>query len=250
MPSLGELAAHLAPLLDADRYAADGDPAGIWVASERPVRRLALRIEPGRAPYGWTDGLDAVLLHRPFGLWPARLPPDLGVLAYHRALDDELAIGSRAFASAMRLEVDDEPLRRDGTAIGLIGARDAPMPVSRMLGELAAAFGGWDEALNADDDRPVRRVALANAMTDALVRDAAARGAGLYLTGQVRGPARAAVAETGIAVVATGQSRAEAWGLREIGRQLARRWPELAIVDQTGVERSDAGSSDAGSSGG
>ena len=160
------------------------------------------------------------------------------MLAYHRALDDELALGSRAFARSMHLEVDDEPLRRDGRAIGLVGTRPASAPLSETLDELAAVFGGWDEALNVDSDRPVRRLALANAMTDALVRDAAARDADLYLTGQIRGPARAAVAQTGIAVVATGQGRAEAWGLREIGRQLAQRWPELTIVDQTGVEPS------------
>ena len=241
MPSLSELAAHLAPLLDAERYTREGDPAGVWIASERPVRQLALRLDAGRAPYTWAEGLDAVLLHRPFGLWPARLPPSLGVLAYHRALDDELAIGSRAFARSLGLDLDDEPLRRGGTAIGLVGTRPQPVALSDALDELGTAFGGWEETLNMDDGRPVRRVALANAMTDALVRNAAARDVDLYVTGQVRKPAREAVAQTGIAVVATGQSRAEAWGLREIGRQLVVRWPELAIVDQTGVERADVG---------
>lgn len=72
------------------------------------------------------------------------------------------------------------------------------------------------------------RVVAANAMTDALVREAAGRGADVYLTGQLRAPARAAVAQTGIGVVATGHHRAEEWGLRELARLLRERWPGLA----------------------
>ena len=58
-------------------------------------------------------------------------------------------------------------------------------------------------------------------MTEALVRDAAARGVGLYVTGQMRGPALAAVRQTGMRVVAVGQDRSERWGLRHLGRVLA-----------------------------
>jgi len=225
----------LATLLNAARYVREGDPAGIWIDSERPIRQLALRIEPGRIPYDWTEGLDAVLIHRPFGLWPARLPDGLGVLAYHRALDNELSIGSRPMAEALGLDLEADPLRRDGNAIGFIGILCQPQSLPDLLRQLEATFGGWDETLNAEIDRPIARIALANAMTNALVRDAVEREAALYLTGQVRGSARQAVAQTGIAVVAVGQDRAEAWGLREVGRRLRARWPELAIVDQTHV---------------
>ena len=239
-PTLSALADALAPALDAARHAREGDPAGVWIASERPVRRLGLRLDAGRPPYAWAEGLDAVVVHRPFGLWPARLPERLGVLAYHRSLDESLAIGSTALADALGLTLDAEPLRRDEREVGRVGTLPDPAPLAAVLDRLDGEFRGHEEALGTDEDRPVARVALMNAMTDALVRDAARRGAGLYLTGQVRGPGRAAVAATGLAVLAVGQDRAEAWGLREIGRRLRARWPALEVVDQTGVERPDA----------
>ena len=67
-------------------------------------------------------------------------------------------------------------------------------------------------------------------MNDALIREAADRGAGLYLTGQYRTPAQAAVNETGIAVAAVGHCRSEAWGLRALADVLRERWPELVIL--------------------
>ena len=234
-PSISDLADALAIPLRAPRYAGEGDPAGIWIDSGRPVRQLAIRLDPGRVPYDWAEGLDAVLIHRPFGLWPAHLPDGLGVLAYHRALDDELSIGSRPMANALALDLDAEPLRRDGNAIGFMGTLNPPLEPSALFRQLESTFGGWEQELNTDSDRAISRIALVNAMTDALVRDAARRNADLYLTGQVRGPARQAVAETGLAVIAVGQDRAEAWGLREMGRWLSERWPELAVVDQTRV---------------
>lgn len=234
-PTLSDLARELAPLLNADRYAREGDPAGVWMASDRPIRQLAIRLEAGRVPYDWAEDVDAVLIHRPFGLWPARLPDGLGVLAYHRALDTELAIGSLPMADTLDLAIDESPLRRDGNVIGFVGTLRHPAPLPHVLRQLEVTFGGSEEALNTEGERPVKRIALVNAMTDALIRDAATRKADLYLTGQVRGPARQAVDQAGIAVVAVGQDRAEAWGLREIGQRLRTRWPELAIVDQTGT---------------
>ena len=71
-------------------------------------------------------------------------------------------------------------------------------------------------------------------MTDALVREAAARGAGLYVTGQMRGPAAEAVRLTGMRVVAVGQERSERWGLRYVARTLVEAFPGLDVVDLDG----------------
>ncbi len=82
-----------------------------------------------------------------------------------------------------------------------------------------------------DGDRAaIARVAVVGAMTDALVREAAGRGADLYVTGQLRMPAGAAVTETGLAVVAVGHGRSEVWGLRALGEALRERWPGLRVV--------------------
>ncbi|HEX9950520.1 MAG TPA: Nif3-like dinuclear metal center hexameric protein [Rubricoccaceae bacterium] len=224
-PTLADLAAALAPHVDAERYHAEGDPAGVWIASDRPVRRLGLRLDAGRAPYGWlSKDIDALLVHRPFGLWPARLPAGLGVLAVHHALDDLFATGHNpALARTLGLALDDEPLRRDGRVIGMVGTvEDAETRV-------VAAFGGAEAT--AGEPEASGRVAVVGAMTEALVRDAAERGVGLYVTGQMRQPAMAAVRETGMRVVAVGQGRSERWGLRYVGGLLAAAFPGLTVVD-------------------
>ena len=229
-PTVHDLADRLAPVLDRERYHREGDPAGVWIASDRPVRRLGLRLEAGRAPFGWAEGLDAVLIHRPFGLWPARLPPGLGVVAVHRALDDRASVGhTPALAAALGLDPDPEPLVRGGNAVGLVG-RLAAAPLAEAVGRVEAELGGSEDALG-DGPEAVEAVALVGAMTDELVREAAERGVGLYVTGQLRKPARAAVQETGLKVLAVGQDRAEAWGLRWLGRLVRAEWPQVEVVE-------------------
>lgn len=228
MPTVHALADALAPVLDRDRYHRDGDPAGVWVASDREVRRLGLRLDAGPPPYTWSDGLDALLIHRPYGLWPARLPHGLGVLAVHRALDECLSVGTDpALASALGLVLDEEPLYRDGRTVGHVGRRRQSM--GEAVASVEAALGGADETLGVGPEA-VEAVALVSAMTAELVTDAAARGVGLYVTGQIRKPAIQAVAAYGIRVLAVGQDRAEAWGLRRLGVLIRERWPEVEVV--------------------
>ena len=230
MPTLQDLADHLAPTLDRERYHREGDSAGVWLASDRPVRRLVLRLEAGRAPFDWAEGMDAALVHRPFGLWPARLPDGLGVLAVHRALDDHASVGhTPALARALGLTPDPEPLMRGGNAVGLVG-RWAPASLADAVGRVERELGGSENALG-DGPETVEAVALVGAMTDELVRQAAERGAGLYVTGQLRKPAQQAVEETGVRVLAVGQDRAEAWGLRWLGRLIREEWPGVEVVE-------------------
>ncbi len=234
MPTAREIADHLAPHLDRARYHRDGDPAGVWIDSERSVRRLGLRLDAGRPPYRWTDDLDAVLIHRPFGLWPARLPDGLGVIAAHRALDDRFSVGHNpALAAALGLMPDGAPLLYKERTIGLVGRWPQPLPGAEAEARLAAELGelGRTAAVLGPTPETVEAVALMGAMTEALVLEAAERGAGLYVTGQLRHPAREAVKRTGMRVLAVGQDRAEAWGLRHLGRLIRERWPEIELVE-------------------
>lgn len=231
MPSLSDLAAALARPLDAARYAAEGDPNGIWLASDRAVQRLGVRLDGGRPPYAWAEGLDAVVLHRPFGLWPARLPDGLGVLAYHRALDRRLAPGlDPAFADALGLALDEEPLRRDGAVVGYVGSWRAPLPCPDAVVRIERLLGG-SEASDGAEPASVARVALVEAMTEALVETAAERGAELYVTGQLRGPGRAALGRCGVRALAVGQARAERWGLRRLAGLVTEAFPEVEVVE-------------------
>ena len=233
-PTVDQIAASLADATDADRYWREGDPVGVWLDSPRPVRRLGLRLEAGRAPYEWTDAVDAVLLHRPFGLWPARLPEAFGALAYHRALDERFSVGPNpALARALGLEPEDEPLRRGGKTVGLVGALPTPLAPGDVLDRLADVLGGVEETAGGGAE-DVSRVALVGAMTEELVEEAAARGVGVYVTGQVRKPGVAPAEEHGVLVAAVGQGQAERWGLLHLGRLVAERWPGVEVVDLDG----------------
>lgn len=229
MPTVRDIADHLAPELDRARYHQEGDPAGVWLASDREVRRLGLRLEPGRAPYDWAEGIDAVLMHRPFGLWPARLPDGLGVLAVHRALDDRFSVGYNPdLAAVLGLEAI-EPLWRDAHRIGLTGDLRQPVGYDELVGRIVRTFGGVADVRGPEPER-VEAVALVGAMTAPLVKEAAARGATLYLTGQLRPVAFDAVRAAELRVIAVGQDRAEAWGLRHLGGVVRARWPDVVCV--------------------
>ena len=236
-PTLADLAAALAQQIDAERYERDGDPAGVWVASDRPVRRLGLRLEAGTAPYAWLPGdpgsgpeqaVDALLLHRPFGLWPARLPSGVGVLAVHRALDDLVWTGG-TLARALGMEPDADPLLRDGTPVGHVGPV-GDVDVFEAEQRLEALLGGVEATTGQTLDGG-GRVAVVGAMTEALVLEAAARGAALFVTGQMRAPAAAAVRRSAMRVVAVGQARSERWGLRLLAARLVEEWPGLDVID-------------------
>ncbi len=143
-------------------------------------------------PPGERVGADALLLHRSSTLGPT--PPGQAVLASHDWFDAQLP---GWLAAAL------------GVAAPVVLAGDP-----RVLVGPSAADGV---------------VAVAGAMTAGLVRAAADAGAGLYVTGAWRAPASAAVAATGIDVLALGHARWERWGLEELARRLRARWPALAV---------------------
>ena len=197
----------------------------------RPVARLGLALEPwdGLAEWAAAASLDAVFLHRPWGLAPGALPPGTGLLASHRPFDERLTTGFNPALAARLGMTGLEPLgERDGRPLGMTGAVER-LSFAELLARVSGEFRGV-EAAGPPRGGEAARVAVVNAMTDALVREAAGRGADVYLTGQLRAPARAAVAETGIGVVAAGHRRAEEWGLRELARLLRARWPGLATA--------------------
>lgn len=113
-------------------------------------------------------------------------------------------------------------------------------PLLRSAGEeeSSRADGGFRPAGVEPDTRAglIHRVAIVGAMTDALVRAAAEKGAGLYITGQLRAPARRATDETGIVAVAIGYERSEEHGLALLAALLAERFPGLH-VDMPGRAR-------------
>ncbi|RYF68364.1 MAG: hypothetical protein EOO39_19545, partial [Cytophagaceae bacterium] len=78
--------------------------------------------------------------------------------------------------------------------------------------------------------QPHDRVAVVGAMNANLLHEAHEQGVSLYLTGEYRKGAQAAVDETGISVIAIGHHRSEEWGLRALRSVLLERWSGVEVV--------------------
>lgn len=228
MISLDGIAQFLDDFFAVRRYG--NDQNGVYLPSMRLISRFGLALEPWPHLGEWASAkqLDALFLHRPWQLQPGQLPSDVGVVAYHLAFDEHLTLGFNPRLATVlgmsKLEVLGE---KEGRAIGMIGDIPAQSFASycRCLDEV---FGGQDKVANSSFE--VSRVAVVGAMTDTLVREAASRGADIYVTGQFRQPAQAAVLETGLGVVAVGHHRCEQWGLRSLAGVLSERWSKLQVV--------------------
>ncbi|HEY0736584.1 MAG TPA: Nif3-like dinuclear metal center hexameric protein [Herpetosiphonaceae bacterium] len=228
MISLEELAQFLDRFFAVERYG--DDQGGIFRWAARPVRRLGLALEPWPAIDEWAieERLDAVFLHRPWQLESWQLP-EIGVVAYHLAFDERLTIGfNPRLADALQLSAIETLGEKAGRPIGMVGAVPE-QSFSDYVKLLNQIFGRHDEAQTAAEER-MRRVAVVGAMTDALVREAADRGAQIYVTGQYRQPAREAVRETGIGVIAVGHRRSEIWGLRALAGVIRERWSMIEVI--------------------
>lgn len=240
------MAAALDAALGRAEFGAD-EPPTLWRQASRPVARLGVALEPWPETGAWAaeHRLDALFLHRPWTLDAEALPAGTGVLALHGPFDERLAIGFHPALAAALGMVDPEPLgEKAGRAIGMVGDVAGAPEAERFLDAVADLFGGCEARVRARAER-VRRAAAVGAMTEALVREAAARGADAYVTGQLRAPARDAVAETGIGVAAVGHRRAEEWGLLQLEEMLRERWDNLTVVQAPRLPAKGAGAAEA-----
>ena len=235
---LTDLADFLGNTFAVYRYPAN-EQGGVYQPNNRPVQRLGLAVEPfpGLAHWIADNQLDAIWLHRPWQLNLASLPPDTGVLYNHLPFDEHLTMGynpclSSLLGSTGPLEMlgfkqaireTGEPLPR--RAIGMVF--DAkPQPIRNWLAQIETSFGGYDR-YETGQQTTVGRIAVVGAMNDSLIREAADRGAGLYITGQYRPSAQRAVDETGMAIIALGHHRTEEWGVRALAEILREEWNGL-----------------------
>lgn len=223
-----QLVRSVARLVDADAF--PHDPPLVVIPTERPVHRLgfALQPDPGLAAWAAAERLDALFLHRPWGVEDAGLPGGVGVLASHHGFDARMTIGVHLrFARAMQMR-DIHPLGDDPRAApGMVGSV-ADADEAAVIARITNVFGGVEEVVPNGAPR-IHRIAIVNAMTDALVRQAAARGAELYVTGQIRHPARRALTETGMAAIGIGHQRSEEYALRTLAEALEEAFPGRII---------------------
>jgi putative NIF3 family GTP cyclohydrolase 1 type 2 len=204
---------------------------GIYRPSNRAIARLGLALEPWPHLPEWVQAeqLDALFLHRPWQLPLEQLAPDIGVISYHLAFDEGLTLGfNPRLAEVLGMENLSVLGEKEGRAIGMLG-EISPQSFASYCCCVAEIFGGQD-AVQAGVRDEVHRVAVVGAMTDKLVREAAIRGADLYITGQLRQPARKALMETGIGLIVVGHRRSEEWGLRALAQVITERWQQLAVI--------------------
>ena len=251
--TLKEIAYFLNDYFGVEDY--PGEISGIYRPSERPLRRIGLALEAWPELPDWieTQQLDALFLHRPWKLDMLLDEEDkekrrrgeeetqstienrkskienLGVLFYHLPFDEYLTPGdSPRLADALLLSDTEVLGDKEGRPLGMIGDLE-PQTFATVLAIVESVFGGYEEVLPCVAET-VTRIAVVGAMTEALVREAGERGAQAYLTGQFRTPARSAIQELGMGVIAVGHRRSEEWGLRALAGLLRERFAKLEVV--------------------
>jgi putative NIF3 family GTP cyclohydrolase 1 type 2 len=226
LPDLSALAASLDAALGVE-------PAPTTTVRPRtgPLARVGLALEPWPGLAAWIAGsaLDAVLLHRHWSLREADVPAGVGVLANHDAFDRRLGFGrSPELAAVLGLALGDPLGERDGFPLATLGD-GAPRSATVLRAALVDAFGGIEAELAPPAARPIVRVAMARAMTAALVVQAVDAGAQAYVTGQLRAPARDAAERSGLHVFAVGHRASERWALTQLATRLREGWPALDV---------------------
>ena len=207
------------------------DQNGIYRPSQQPVKRIGLAIEPWTGIETWVqqEHLDALFLHRPWKLDMQALPEEIGILAYHLAFDLKLTFGlNHRLADVLQMTNLAPFAFKDGLPLGMIGDITS-MSMNTFVEHLGETFG-VAPAIERYYGETVGRVALAGAMTDTLIRQAAEQGVDLYITGQFRQPARRAVSETGMTVAVVGHTVGELWGIRTLASLLRERYAALNVV--------------------
>ncbi len=229
MISPNNLANFFDQFLETDKYT--DEPPTVFRPFGRSVSRLGLALEPWPGLRVWTETqrLDAVFLHRPFKLDVDALPDEVGVLASHLPFEERLALGyNLRLADALGM-TQLQPLGwRKGRPLGMLGDVP-PQTVGAFYHSVSDTFGGRDDARTCEKNE-VTRVAVVGTMTTELMREASTRGAEVYVTGQMRQPAREALIDTGLGLVVVGHRRSEEWALRTLSHVLRERFANLTIV--------------------
>ena len=194
---------------------------------DQAIRKIGVALEPPQTLPSWIQNrrLDAVFLHRPWGL---ASDLDVPVIAYHLAFDEHLTLGyNLRLATLLGLEQVEILGYKEGRPIGMIA--DFESSLEQASEQFKTIFGGLESQHIRAEVKP-ERIAVVGAMNKKLVREAHERGATLYLTGQYREHAEEAVQETDMNIIAVGHQRSERWGLRALAGLLRERFAGLDVL--------------------
>ncbi len=218
-PTLNQIASWVHGMLG-DEFPADTN--GIWWEGDgRPIRTLGLAVQGNKHVAGQAIAhkVDAVLLHRPWGL--GNLPDDMGILAVHEALDERLTTAENPWlAEALGFALSTKIRTPAHRPLLTLATADEPMTVETVMNRLREWFPPMECWNLAPPDMPVTKIAFATAMRPALLAIAAESGATLYLTGTLKEKAHPFLEQSHITAVGVGQAAAEQWGLLWLGSHL------------------------------
>ena len=191
--------------------------------NEENVSRMLFALEPPKASLQLDDhSYGAVFMHRPFDLHVAAFPQSY-ILWSHDAFDNNMTVGyNKSLATDLALQkplqkVHWKNKRGVTRCIGMVGALQSVVPFDNFNEKVVSLFDGCD-ASKAHDNTHVAKVAVMGAFNaDLLKRMKSEHHVDVYITGQVRSAALEVAEELGIAVIAVGHERCEAYGLKALG---------------------------------
>jgi putative NIF3 family GTP cyclohydrolase 1 type 2 len=198
------------------------DTNGVWwLGDERPIQTLGIAIQGNKriAQRAATAPVDAVLLHRPWGL--GNLPTEIGVLAVHEALDERLTTAENPWlADALGFMLSTKIRTTTHRPLLTLATTTTPIAAQTVMNRLEEWFAPLECWNPIAPDQPITTIAFSTAMRPALLAIAAECGASLYLTGTLKDKVHPFLEQIPIAAVGIGQAAAEQWGLLWLGTHL------------------------------
>jgi dinuclear metal center YbgI/SA1388 family protein len=229
-----EILEYAAELLDLASFP-DYGPQGLQVAGSDEVTKIACAVSSSLELFRRAAevGAQLVLVHHGL-LWDneprvvdatvrrrleALFAADLTLAAYHLALDAHPEVGNNALLARELRLVDDEPFGE----IGRGGRLPVPEPLEMLLARVRERIAP-EPLVFAEGPDLVERVAIVSGGGGRHLRDAAAQGYDLFLTGEPEEPSLHLARERGVTFVAAGHYATERLGVQALAARLADRF--------------------------
>jgi dinuclear metal center YbgI/SA1388 family protein len=234
------IVAFLNELLDVGRYP-DGMPIGMQVPGAGQVTHVATGVSASLELFerAAAAGAEMLIVHHGlfYGSGPrpamtarekARLKAlfdaDLSLLAYHLCLDAHPQVGNNAVICDLLGLHGRQPFGEHGThTLGFLAEPEAPLTIDRLV-ELVRAQITPQPLVFRDGPDAIERVAVISGAAAKYAADAAAAGAGCFVTGEPNEQAMWEAREAGVNFIAAGHNATEVFGVRALGELLAQRF--------------------------
>jgi dinuclear metal center YbgI/SA1388 family protein len=229
------IVAYLDDELEAAAYR-DYGPNGLQVVGADEVTRLRVAVSASLEVFerAAADGAQMLVVHH--GLfWDGGSPligrlerrrletlfrHDLSLVAYHLPLDGHAVLGNNAQLAAILGIADPQPFAEHrGRALGRHGALAAPASAEDVATTLGEALGSMPLVLPGGPGE-VRTVGVVSGAAARDVREAAALGLDLFVTGEPEEDAPYLARELGVTIVAAGHNATETVGVRAVAARL------------------------------